>query len=292
MTEPGKPTTAPRPFLKWPGAKREVWARLRPHFPAPGALNTYVEPFLGGGSVALYVLHELAPRRAVLSDSNGELIEAFLAVRDDLPTLLELTHTLLSSHDTEQYYRVRRAVPDTATERAARLVYLSKTCFNGLYRVNRSGVFNVPIGRHRRAATIDPVHLGSISALLQRAEIVQAPFERALVELGPGDLAYLDPPYDPVSETAYFTAYDRTRFARPEQSRLAARAAELAEAGCRVVASNSDTPFVRSLYPGFDLHEISVLRRISRDGDGRKRLGELVLTAGPMPGAAGSPDAG
>jgi DNA adenine methylase len=269
----------PQPFLKWAGSKRAVMEALRPLFPAAGEVGTYVEPFLGGGSVALFVLQKLRPKRAVLADRNPDLINAFTAVRDDVEALIELLQAHEARHRSKYYYAVRAKVPETATERAARLIYLNKTCYNGLYRLNRRGLFNVPLGRQRTCLIVDIPALREVSALLQGVELVAGSFEQTLVDLGPGDLTYLDPPYDPVSQTSYFTNYDGQPFRREDQARLAERAREVASTGCRVIASNSDTPFVRSLYPDFAVHELQVLRRISRNADGRTRAGEVVLVS-------------
>jgi DNA adenine methylase len=267
----------PRAFLKWAGSKRSVLRDLAPHFPKPGSVDTYVEPFLGGGSVALYVLAKIVPKRAVLADRNPALIEAFRMVRDETADLIEALRGHEALHGEEHYYATRAEEADTPLARAARLIYLNKTCFNGLYRLNKKGKFNVPIGRLVKPLIVSPEGMAAVSLLLQRVELVSAPFEQSLKGLGTGDFAYLDPPYDPVSATASFTAYDGLTFTPEDQARLAIVARGLALAGANVVASNSDTERVRGLYEDFALHEVQVARRISRSIHKRGRVGELVM---------------
>jgi len=215
--EPGPAT----PFLKWAGGKTSLLSELLKHVPSP--LRRYHEPFVGGGALFFAV----APRRAVLSDANGELIHCWRQVRDDVHAVLDA----LSVHvyDRVRFEAVRALEPLRLlpAERAARFIYLNKTCFNGLWRVNRAGRFNVPFGRYKNPTFHHPGLLLRASRALRGVQIHRAPFEIALQRASPGEFVYLDPPYDPVSETASFTSYTRNAFTWADQERLAAECAAI-----------------------------------------------------------------
>lgn len=272
---------APAPFLKWAGGKSTLLTRLRPLLPPAHTVACYVEPFLGGGAVALDVLHRLRPRRAVLGDRNPALVEAWVAVRDDVEDLLDQTAHLYADHSPDHYLRVRAEVPNTPTARAARLLYLNKTCFNGLYRLNRSGGFNVPIGLHRPREVIAPDALRRVSQALVNVELVVGSFASTLALAPEADLVYLDPPYVPLSATASFTDYDGQPFGTAEHTALAEAFTALATGGARVILSNSNTPLVRALYAGHPQQEVSMVRRINASTRGRGRMHELLIHANP-----------
>jgi len=278
-----------RPFVKWAGGKSQLLAHLNSFFPPPSTYRRYIEPFLGGGAVYFH----LAPERAVLTDLNADLLEVWRVVRDDVDGLI----AALAAHywDETYYYQLRSQDPATLTpaQRAARFIYLNKTCYNGLYRVNRSGQFNVPFGRYTKAPMIfDEPTLRADSALLQSADMHVGDFATTLAEVGPGDFVYLDPPYDPVSATANFTHYTDLRFSRAEQERLAAAVAVATERGALVLLNNSDTDFIRSLYPpatgrhprgllppgAYRVATVETNRAINSDATKRKGAWELVVT--------------
>src|SRR5205814_2284857 len=214
-----RPPTAERrpatPFRKWAGGTTSLLTELLKH--VPPRLRRYHEPFVGGGAL----FFATAPRRAVLSDSNAELIHCWQQVRDDVYGVLDALaeHVYERSH----FERVRALDPLrlAPTDRAARFIYLNKTCFNGLWRVNRSGRFNVPFGRYKNPRFADPSTLIAASHALRGVEIRCAPFEDALAKAAPGDFVYLDPPYDPVSPTASFASYTAGGFNWEDQRRLA-----------------------------------------------------------------------
>jgi DNA adenine methylase len=269
--------------VKWAGGKAQLVPRFRQVFPParggpesrPAGFERYFEPFLGGGAVYL----ALRPARAVLSDLNADLMNAWRVVRDDPEALM----AALDAHvyDRAHYYRVRALEPEALdpVQRAARFIYLNKTCYNGLYRVNSRGRFNVPFGRYPRPPKLyDRANLLAISRLLRDAELLCAPFEEGTEGAGPGDFVYLDPPYDPLSPTANFTGYTEGNFTREDQRRLAAHVRDLDRRGCLVAVSNSDTPEIRELYRGFHIETVRMPRNINCKPDGRAPVHELLIT--------------
>jgi DNA adenine methylase len=262
------------PFLKWAGGKSRLLPDILETFPR--VYGTYYEPFLGGGAVFL----ALRPARARLSDTNAGLINCWEVVRDHPRALMSLLdeHVYESAH----YYRVRALRPESLdpVERAARLIYLNKTCYNGLYRVNSKGEFNVPIGRFGSPPILyDRDTLCAISALLRRVELGCAPFHEAVAPARSGDLVYFDPPYRPLSKTSAFTSYTEERFTDDDQARLARVALRLRRRGCRVIVSNSDTPEVRRLFGGFRMRTVLAARSINSKTTKRGRIPELLISA-------------
>ena len=273
-----------RPFLKWAGGKTDLLPALRERYPA--SCRTYFDPFVGSGAVAFDVIHRLSPERVVLSDRNAELVEAFGVVRDRVDDVIELLRAHEAAHGREHYYAVRGALPATAVERTARLIYLNKTCFNGLYRLNRAGMFNVPIGRQPRdgrALIVDEPNLRLVAVALRGVELLAAPFHRVLGEAGPGDFVYLDPPYVPRSKTACFTDYDGQGFVDRDHEHVAWWFHTLAARGCHVVASNNDVERVRELYRGAIVHRAPVFRKIRARKDSTVEELLLVGRAGAEP---------
>jgi DNA adenine methylase len=268
---PGAEQVPATPFLKWAGGKTSLLAELLKH--VPSAVRRYHEPFVGGGALFFAV----APRRAVLSDANGELIHCWRQVRDDVHAVLDA----LSVHvyDRTRFDAVRALDPVRLppAERAARFIYLNKTCFNGLWRVNRAGRFNVPFGRYKNPTFHDPGLLLRASRALRGVQIHRGPFETALQRAAPGEFVYLDPPYDPVSESASFTSYTRNGFTWADQERLAAECAALDRRGVRFLLSNSATARVRALYRGFEQRAVRAPRHISCKGERRGHVDELLV---------------
>jgi len=265
---------AARPFLKWAGGKQQLLEQFEPLLPARRSYRRYVEPFLGGGAV----FFEVRPEVALLADVNDEIIDCYRAVRSCPEDVIEA----LAKHEfsPEDYYRVRAARPQSLAARAARTIYLNKTGFNGLYRVNSAGGFNVPIGRYANPGFRSPRLLATLracSAALAGALLVADDFDRVLAQGGKGDFVYLDPPYAPVSETADFTSYAAGGFGWGDQERLAAAFAALSARGAKVMLSNSDTPAVRALYARFRIDTVRAARSINSKGTRRGHVGEVVV---------------
>jgi DNA adenine methylase len=269
----------PRPFLKWAGGKTQLIGPLIRH--APPAFSQYFEPFAGSGALFFRLFREGRLRGVRLSDSNAELMDTYTAVRDQAEEVISL---LANYPHSQEFYYTLRAVGPRALDlpaRAARMIYLNKTGYNGLYRVNRSGQFNVPFGRYKAPRTCDPDNLRAVSAALRGVDIRCAPFEAMLEWARPGDLVYFDPPYAPLSATAYFTAYQAHGFSSADQARLRDVCAELARRGVSVMLSNSDTELIHSLYGAapFVLSRVQAGRAINSNASRRGKITELIITS-------------
>ncbi len=286
------------PFLKWAGGKRQILPAILERIPAE--FNTYYEPFLGGGAVFFAVAASRAFRRAVLCDRNRDLIDAYLGVRDELPRVIRRLDALRRRHSEAQYYRIRARDPSrlSPAARAARIIYLNRTCYNGLYRVNRSGRFNVPFGRYKNPKILDAENLRAVSRVLQERQrlslgtVEDAPrrkartlgvsirvldFEDAVARAKPGDVIYFDPPYVPVSRTASFTAYHHEEFGIDEQMRLAKLMRELRDRGVYALLSNADVPEARKLYEDLPSVSVKARRAINSRPDQRGNVSELLV---------------
>ncbi|HEX5655894.1 MAG TPA: DNA adenine methylase [Polyangiales bacterium] len=266
-----------RPFLKWVGGKRALLPSLCARLPPGVDRMRHVEPFAGGAAL----FFDRAPNRALLCDVNPDLVTAYQAVRDEVEVVLRHLAELAGRHDKECYYqaRVRYNAREHASdaERAALFIYLNKTCFNGLYRVNKRGHFNVPMGRYTRPTILDASALRRASARLHGVDVRCAPFQ-ALIELGrPGDFVYLDPPYEPLSRTANFTAYARDGFTQSDQRALRDLFGELDRRGAKLMLSNADVPFVRDLYQGFRISRVLAPRAISCNPRKRAAVSEVLI---------------
>ena len=265
------------PIVKWAGGKGRLLGQLLPMLPPGVELRRHVEPFFGGGAM----FFARAPERALLSDVNPALVNVYEQVRDDVDGVIRALRRLASAHDDRAYYRVRERYNDGArvgaTERAAMFIYLNKTCFNGLHRVNRAGHFNVPAGRYASPRILDEEALRAASRSLEGAELRTAGFDHLLSSARPGDFVYFDPPYEPVSETASFTSYAQGGFSRADQTRLRDVVRELDRRGCAIMLSNSDVPFIRDLYAGFRVDLVAAPRAISCDARGRGAVTEVVV---------------
>ncbi len=271
----------PRPFVKWVGGKGKLLDRLVPLL--QGGEGRFHEPFVGGGAVFFALARQglLPTGGARLSDGNLRLVRTWRAVRDDVQGVLDRLNHHAERHGKDHYYDVRSWDVDALTDDrdvAGWFIYLNKTGFNGLYRVNRKGGFNVPIGRYKNPNICDVDNLRATSAVLQGVSIEHQDFMHALVDVREGDTVYLDPPYVPLSETAWFAHYTELGFHRKDQERLAARALELKQTGVRVVLSNHDTPEVRKLYPRPFRHQVvRVARSVNSDASKRGGVAELVI---------------
>lgn len=271
-------TVPPRPFLKWAGGKTQLIPQYQTYFPA--RFKNYYEPFLGGGAIFFHLL----PNRAILTDINWELINTYRCVRDVVEELIALLEKHQQNHKKYQkdyYYEMRsRRGEYSNVEKAGRFIYLNKTCFNGLYRENSDGEFNVPMGSYKAPAICNPDLLRAVSAALKPAKIVVRPFDNVLNFATSGDdFVYFDPPYHPLSPTSNFTAYSRYNFTESDQIRLRDTFAELANRGVKVMLSNSDCSLIRELYRDFKIYEISASRSINSDGKKRGKISEVLVTS-------------
>ena len=278
-----------KPLLKWAGGK----ARLAPSISlALGKTceGTYFEPFMGSGAVYFHLKAQGKIGKAVLSDANGKLVEVHKAIRDRVADVLKALEAMPGEDWRERYYEVRESYntgPWDGPEHAARFIWLNRAGCNGLYRENRQGRFNVPVGRYSRLSIPKDEHFHAISAMLADADLRSADFREILGEVGASDQVYCDPPYVPLSATACFTGYHSGPFGITEQKALAESARDAAHRGAVVVLSNHDLPVVRDeLYPldrGFrHVARPSVSRAISRKASNRKPVHEVIAAIGPM----------
>lgn len=262
------------PFLKWPGGKRWLAARHAKLFPA--SFGCYFEPFLGGGSVFFY----LKPTRAVLADTNRELIAAYRIVKRSSKRLEQLLAEHQRQHGEEHYYSVRKTIPSDAVERAARTLYLNRTCFNGMYRVNLAGEFNVPIGT-KNAVLLPTDDFAAASRLLKSADLRVSDFEPVIDAAEEGDFVFADPPYIVGHNNNGFVKYNEILFRWSDQTRLADALVRARERGVKVLATNADHAEVRELYSqrGFTFVTVQRYSSISSASASRKQFQELVIRA-------------
>ena len=270
-------TLYPRPFLKWAGGKGRLIQQYQPYFPR--RIRRYYEPFLGGGAIFFHLSDRFDS--ALLADINGELVNVYQCVQQQVEPLIRRLQQHHSHHDSDYYYGIRAQTTLTdPLERAARLIYLNKTCFNGLYRENAKGFFNVPLGRYKNPNICDSATLRLASEGLQRSQITCHPFATVLEQAwGRDDFVYFDPPYHPISITSSFTRYNRYGFTAEDQTQLRDTFVELAERGVQVMLSNSDCELIRELYKGFHIREIQAARAINVNARRRGKISELLITS-------------
>lgn len=268
------------PIIKWCGGKTNLLPELRSH--APASFRRYYEPFAGG----LALFFALAPRAAVIADLNADLVAAYRAVAEHPDHVLRLLEQLRAGQCEAHYYAFRQRwnarLPDeTPADRAAMFIYLNKTCFNGLWRVNKSGGMNTPWGKDPTRQIFERDNVVAAGGALSRAVIRHGDFKATTQDAGDGDFLYFDPPYDPLTRTANFTAYTKDGFGDDQQAALAEWARELRGRGARVMLSNNDTPLVRRLYHGFRVDVVRCPRAINSRGDKRGEIDEVIITGEP-----------
>jgi DNA adenine methylase len=295
-----------RPFLKWAGGKSQLLEQFQPHFPPAlknGGIARYVEPFIGGGAVFFHVAQRCDVREFIISDVNPEVVLCYRTVREAVEPLIATLNAFQREYDAldavareRMFYDVRarlnqsraplefERVGDAWIERAAHLLFLNRTCFNGLFRLNAKGEFNVPFGKYANPRVCDAENLRAASEVLQKAEIRCVDFERCADAAGPDAFFYLDPPYRPLNQTSSFTSYASGDFGDEEQVRLAAFCRRLDAAGAKFMVSNSDPKnenpqddFFEKLYEGFALARVSAARAINAQGGGRGVVSEIVV---------------
>jgi DNA adenine methylase len=273
------------PFVKWAGGKSQLLEQFEPFFPT--RFNRYVEPFVGGGAVFFHLFNKgLIADGVILNDLNQDLMTCYEVIRDRVDKLVEElrrheTHKMNESYfyEIREWDRKPGFHERSPVEQTARTIFLNRTCYNGLYRVNSRGQFNVPFGRYKNPTICDEDNLRAVSQALQGVELRSEDFEQCIEWARPGDFVYLDPPYHPLSETASFTSYTRDNFEEADQIRLAAVFRQLDKMGCQVMLSNSYTPLIRELYDGYGYtrETVTARRAISCRGDGRGGIPELVI---------------
>ena len=263
------------PIVKWVGGKRQLMFELLKNMPK--SYNRYFEPFIGGGAL----LFELQPDNAYISDMNEELINLYQVVRDNVDELI----VDLQKHDiSKEYFMEIRNIDRTEeyqnwsdVQKASRFIYLNRTCFNGMYRVNSKGEFNVPFGHYKNPRILDENNLINCSNLLQGIEIKHADFSEILKKVKKGDFVYFDPPYVPLSETSSFTSYTKEGFDIDMQFKLRDVCDELDTMGVNFLLSNSDTKLVNDLYENYNIKKVFASRQINANADGRGKITEVLV---------------
>ena len=270
-----------KPFVKWAGGKRQIIDKLKQY--VPDEYNTYYEPFIGGGAL----LFELAPKNAVINDSNEELMNVYKCLCDEekFKKMCSLLNHYETEHSEDFYYEIRNKDKNKNTynrlsdyTKAARTIYLNKACFNGLYRVNSKNEFNVPFGKKTKVNTYEGSNLITVSNYLtmNNIKILSVDFEEAVKDVKEKDFVYFDPPYD--SETSTFNSYTEEGFSKDEQIRLAKVFKELDRKGAFVMLSNHNTSLINDLYKEYNIHLIEAKRNINSNGKKRGKVEEVIIT--------------
>lgn len=266
-----------QPFLKWAGGKRQLLPEIRQY--VPKKINTYYEPFIGAGAV----LFDIQPKKAVINDINIELVNVYEMIKNHADELIEDLRK--HENDKDYFYEIRDLdrKPEyknlSPIERASRIIYLNKTCFNGLFRVNSQGQFNVPFGKYKNPQIVNEVVVRAVHNYLSSndVQIMNEDFEVAVENAKKGDFVYFDPPYDPVSDTSSFTGYSLDGFNKDDQRRLKYLFVELDKKGVNVMLSNSATDFIKELYEGFNIQIVSASRNINSKASGRGKIDEVLV---------------
>ena len=265
--------TKSTPFLKWAGGKRYLLPQIIPHFPTE--FERYYEPFLGGGAT----LFQLKPKKATISDVNSILIETYNVIKNNVNELIEILDTMIIGKT--EYYEIRKSKPQSPIEQAARFIYLNKTCWNGLYRENSSGEFNVPFGRIKKGTKLYEIeNLLNTREILKNITILNRDFQYTVQKAKENDLIYFDPPYTTSHNENGFIEYNASIFSWDDQLRLAKLVGVLSEKNCHVFVSNADHPAIRELYKDFKLIKIQKSSSIAGIMSNRKQVMELLITNG------------
>ncbi|MFQ5782962.1 MAG: DNA adenine methylase [Nitrosopumilus sp.] len=273
-------TSAPKPFVKWAGGKRQLIPILNENLPK--SFGAYYEPFLGGGALLFHILTERGGQKCSISDLNSNLVLAYTTIRDRIDELissLKIHEKNYQKNSKSYYYSIRESNPRSEIEKISRLLFLNRTCFNGLYRVNSKGKFNVPLGRYTNPNIVNENNLRSVSYILQssKVSIRCRDFEAVLRDAKKGDLVYFDPPYQPVSETANFTSYTNKDFTIDDLDRLAKLCKKLDSKGCKVLLSNSDSKQVADMFSSKSWKVSKIQANRSINSNSKKRTGHFEL---------------
>jgi DNA adenine methylase len=266
-------------FVKWAGGKTQLLSQFEPLI--PDDFNSYVEPFIGSGAMFFFMKKNFELDNIIISDNNEELINVYKTVQNNLDELFVLLQEHKINHSKEYYYETRSTLVEELSplERAARFLYLNKTCFNGLYRVNSKGLFNVPIGSYKNPNIVNEKNLREANELLDGVTIKLHDFENSLEYVKSGDFVYFDPPYYPLSKTANFTSYTKNVFLDEEQNKLADVYHEMDQLDCKLMLSNSDTPFIHNLYSGngYRVKKVQARRMINSNASKRGAIDEVLV---------------
>jgi len=270
----------PKPFVKWAGGKRQLIPIL--HQNLPEAFGTYYEPFLGGGALLFHILTDKNGQKCSISDLNSDLVLAYTTIRDRIDALISSlkNHEKNYQKDSKSYYySVRESNPRNEVEKTSRLIFLNRTCFNGLYRVNSKGKFNVPLGKYTNPNIVNEENIRAVSSILQtnRISIKCRDFESVLRDAKKGDLVYFDPPYQPVSSTANFTSYTTKDFTYDDLTRLAELCLKLDSKECHVLLSNSDSKEVSDIFAKKPWKITRIEANRSINSNSKKRTGHFEL---------------
>lgn len=267
------------PFLKWAGGKRQLMPEIREMLPDGVTTHPYYEPFIGGGAL----FFELLPKRAVINDYNEELINVYTVIRDNPSELIE---DLKRHKNTAEYFYKIRAIDRqplfsnlTRIERASRIIYLNKTCYNGLYRVNNAGEFNSPFGRYKNPNIVNEPVIKAVSKYLNSSQIQISSCDYALIlkDIPTDSFVYLDPPYHPISESSSFTGYVQGGWDEGEQLRLRDVCNRLSERGIKFLLSNSASDFIREIYSDYNIHIVQAKRSVNSNPSGRGQVDEFLI---------------
>lgn len=272
----------PKPFIKWVGGKRQLLNQFKslglyPPINFNPKVNSYFEPFIGGGAV----FFDLLPEKAILSDLNNELITTYNVIKHDADSLIQ--DLKKHKYEKEYFLKIRSLKTESLSniEVASRFIFLNRTCFNGLYRVNSKGEFNVPFGKYNNPLICDEVNLRRVSKSLKNVEIINQDYKEVSKKAKKGDFIYFDPPYFPINATSSFTSYTKENFLEKEQIELRDLFKNLSDRGCFVMLSNSDTPFINSIYQEIGVAKINYIqagRSINSNSNKRGKISEVVIT--------------
>jgi DNA adenine methylase len=265
------------PFLKWVGGKRQIMPQIEQHLPK--AIKLYIEPFIGGGAV----LFHLQPKNAIINDFNSELVNVYRVIKDNLEHLIVDLHQ--HKNESEYFYEIRaldrtKSFDElTDVERASRIIYLNKTCYNGLYRVNNSGEFNSPFGKYKNPNIVNEPTLRAVSSYLNsnNIRIENTDYETILKQADENSFVYLDPPYHPVSNSSNFTGYIQGGWNESDQIRLKETCDMLTKQGVKFMQSNSCVDFIKDLYSDYQIQIIKANRAINSDGEKRGEVEEVLI---------------
>ena len=267
----------PKPFLKWAGGKRQLISQMDQYFPKE--FTKYIEPFVGGGAIFFYLL----PKKTILIDINNELINTYKIIKNNISELIELLRK--HKYERKYYYAIRNADRDSNTfndwpdiQKASRTIYMNHCCYNGLYRVNSKGYFNVPFGKYKNPKFCDEINLKAVNQALQNTYLVKSSFLKCLDYAEKGDFVYFDPPYVPISESANFTSYTKENFGKNDQIKLFEVFKTLDERGCKVMLSNSYSEFTLDLYKDYRINTLQAKRAINSDPNNRGEIKEVLIT--------------